>query len=155
MSYFQNGETTKMIHFKDGLALRSDDLKDLRDLFCKVWPTTYGTKPKETKSGKAPCKDKLSGRTFLHGKSPEATGHREAFIRLLKAIWPSDSYLQFFGLRALQNRPLFHSERFRLAIALCKYLWSGFYFTWQKKYEPGVISFDPVGVGNFIESTVS
>lgn len=155
MLYFQNGETSKILHFKDGLALRCDDVHDLRELFSKVWPTTYGTKTKGKTSGKAPCKDELSGRTFLHGKSPEAKEHRDAYIRLLKAIWPSDSYLQFFGLRAMQHRPLFHSERFRLAIAVCKFLWTQFYIKWQTKYEPAMISFDPVGVGNFIESTVS
>lgn len=137
--------------------MRHDDWLDLKALFCKAWPTTYGTKSKGKKSGqvsKAPSKDHLSGRTLLHGKSVEAQEHRDAFIRLIQAIWPSDSYLQFFGLRAIKHRSLFHSERLRLATKVCEYLWALMICSWRKTYDRVVLKFDKEGVGNFIESCV-
>lgn len=156
-SCFQTGEESQIVHVIDGYVMRMDDFKDLKALFCKAWPTTYGTKSKGKKSGnvsQAPSKDLLSGRSFLHGKSPEAKEHRDAFLRLIQAIWPSDSYLQFFGLRAMKHRSAFHRERFQFAIKLCQYLWALMYCGWKKTYDNALLRFDAAGIADFIKSTV-
>jgi hypothetical protein len=78
--------------------MRESDFKAVKAAFAQVWPWEYGASAK------------------INSKDPRSKKHREAFDRLIAAVWPAATDQKFYAVHGFPRRGKFHRERLRISL---------------------------------------